>query len=117
MEKTDTRKLKLEALQQLRHQAIGLRKKGMTYKSISEVIDVHYSTICGWWKSYEKEGVKGIRLKTRGRKHGTQRTLNPEQEKGTPKNNRRQRAGSIKAAICLMDTESYSGNNQKTLPD
>ena len=81
MEKTDTRKLKLEALQQLRHQAIRLRKKGMTYKAISEVIDVHYSTICGWWKSYEKEGVKGIRLKTRGRKHGTQRTLNPEQEK------------------------------------
>ena len=81
MKKTDTRKLKPEVLQQLRHQAIRLRKKGMTYKAISEVIDVHYSTICGWWKTYEKEGVKGIRLKTRGRKHGTQRTLNPEQEK------------------------------------
>jgi len=81
MKKTDTRKLKLEVLQQLRHQAIRLRKKGMTYKAISEVIDVHYSTICGWWKAYEKEGSKGIRLKTRGRKHGTQRTLKPEQEK------------------------------------
>ncbi len=81
MKKTDTRKLKLEALQQLRHQAIRLRKKGMTYKAISEVIDVHYSTICGWWKTYEKEGVKGIRLKTRGRKQGEKRTLNPEQEK------------------------------------
>ena len=81
MKKTDTRKLKMEALQQLRHQAIRLRKKGMTYKAISEVIDVHYSTICGWWKAYEKEGVKGIRLKTRGRKQGEKRTLNPEQEK------------------------------------
>jgi len=81
MKKTDTRKLKSEVLQQLRHQAIRLRKKGMTYKAISEVIDVHYSTICGWWKIYEKQGAKGIRLKTRGRKQGEKRTLNPEQEK------------------------------------
>jgi transposase len=81
MEKIDTRKLKPEVLQQLRHQAIRLRKKGLTYKAISEVIDVHYSTICGWWKAYEKAGAKGIRLKSRGRKHGTKRTLKPEQEK------------------------------------
>ena len=81
MEKTDTRKLKPEVLQQLRHQAIRLRKKGMKYKIISEIIDVHHTTICGWWKAYERQGTKGIRLKTRGRKHGAKRTLNPEQEK------------------------------------
>ena len=75
MEKTDTRKLKPEALQQLRHQAIRLRKKGMTYKAISEVIDVHHTTICGWWKTYERDGAKGIRLKTRGRKHGAKELL------------------------------------------
>jgi len=81
MEKTDTRRLKPEVLQQLRHQAIRLRKKGMKDKAISEVIDVHHTTICGWWKAYEREGTKGIRLKTRGRKHGAKRTLSPEQEK------------------------------------
>ena len=81
MKKTDTRRLKPEVLQQLRHQAIRLRKKGMTYKAISEVIDVHDTTICGWWKAYEKDGAKGIRLKKRGRKHGAKRTLSPEQEK------------------------------------
>jgi len=81
MKKTDTRKLKHEALQQLRHQAIRLRKKGLTYKAISEVIDVHHTTICGWYTAYKKEGAKGIRLKTRGRKHGEKRTLTPEQEK------------------------------------
>ena len=81
MEKTDTRKLKPEVLQQLRNQAIRLRKKGMTYKAISEVIDVHHTTICGWCTTYEREGAKGIRLKTRGRKHGAKRTLSPEQEK------------------------------------
>ena len=81
MEKIDTRKLKPEVLQQLRNQAIRLRKKGMTYKAISEVIDVHHTTICRWWKAYERQGKKGIRLKTRGRKHGAKRTLNPEQEK------------------------------------
>lgn len=81
MKRIDTRKLSQDALQQLRNQAIRLRKKGKTYKEISEVIDVHYSTICGWWKTYEKEGAKGIRLKTRGRKKGNNRTLNPLQEK------------------------------------
>lgn len=81
MEKIDTRRLKPEVLQQLRHQAIRLRKKGMTYQAISEVIEVHHTTICGWWKVYEREGAKGIRLKTRGRKHGEKRTLSPEQEK------------------------------------
>jgi len=39
MKRTDTRKLKPEVLQQLRHQAVRLRKKGMTYKAISEIID------------------------------------------------------------------------------
>ena len=43
MEKVDTRKLKPEVLQQLRHQAIRLRKKGVTYQAISDVIDVHYT--------------------------------------------------------------------------
>ena len=81
MEKIDTRKLKLDFFQQLRHQAIPLRKKRLTYKQISDIIDVHYSTICGWWKCYEKEGAKGIRLKTRGRKQATKRTLNPKPEK------------------------------------
>ena len=81
MKKIDTRKLKPEVLQQLRHQAIRLRKKSMTYEAISEVIDVHPTTICRWWKAYEKEGAKGIRLKTRGRKHGEKRTLKPEHEK------------------------------------
>jgi len=81
MIKTDTRKLKPEVLQQLRHQAIRLRKKGMKYKQISDVINVHFTTICGWWKTYEKEGAKGIRLKKRGRKHGAKRTLKPEHEK------------------------------------
>lgn len=81
MEKIDTRKLKLEVLQQLRHQAIRLRKKGMTYKAISNVIDVQDTTICRWWKAYEREGARGIRLKTRGRKHGEKRTLKPEHEK------------------------------------
>jgi transposase len=44
-------------------------------------IGIHYTTICGWWKTYEREGAKGIRLKTRGRKQDAKRTLNPEQEK------------------------------------
>jgi orotate phosphoribosyltransferase-like protein len=38
MGKTDPRKLKREIQQQLRKQAVGLRKKGMIYNQIAEVV-------------------------------------------------------------------------------
>jgi transposase len=81
MEKTDTRKLKPEVQQQLRHQAIRLRKAGRQYKEIAEILGVHPTNVCKWWKAYEKEGVNGIRVKKRGRKNGSCRTLTPDQEK------------------------------------
>jgi len=37
MEKIDARKLSTEAQQQIRNQAIRLRKSGRTYKDISEI--------------------------------------------------------------------------------
>jgi hypothetical protein len=38
MEKTEARKLKKEVQQQLRQQAVRLRKRGMTYRDIAEII-------------------------------------------------------------------------------
>ncbi|MGD9878238.1 helix-turn-helix domain-containing protein, partial [Desulfococcus sp.] len=62
MEKIDARKLAPEVQQQLRNQAIRLRKSGRTYKEISEIIGVHFTTICGWCKRYEREGAKAIQI-------------------------------------------------------
>ena len=81
MEKTDTRKMKPEVQQQIRQQAIRLHKAGRNYKEISQIVGVHYVTVCRWCKIYENEGPKGILAKKRGRRLGALRTLNTEQEK------------------------------------
>jgi transposase len=81
MEKVDTRKLKQEAQEQIRYQAVRLRKAGKKYKEIGEILGVSYSSACQWCKAYEREGTKAIKAKKRGRKVGSCRTLTPEQEK------------------------------------
>ena len=81
MEKTDTRKLKPEVQQELRNQAIRLRKAGRTYKEIGEIVGVHHTNVCKWWKAYEKGGQKAIRQKLRGRRTGSCRTLTEDQER------------------------------------
>jgi len=80
MEKIDTRKLKPEVQQQLRNQAIRLRKSGRTYAEIGEIVGVHPTNVCKWWKAYERYGQKAIRHGKRGRRHGACRTLSKEQE-------------------------------------
>ena len=80
MEKIDARSLSREAQQQLRNQAIRLRKSGRTYDDIAEIVGVHRSTICEWWKLYKRDGATGIKLKKRGTKPGERRTLTAEQE-------------------------------------
>lgn len=81
MEKIDARKLKPDVQQQLRYQAIRLRKSGKKYKEIAEIVGVHFTTVCRWCKAYKKDGPKGVKSRKRGRKHGSCRTLSPDQEK------------------------------------
>jgi transposase len=81
MENTDTRKLKPEVQEQLRKQVVRLRKAGRTYKEISEIVGIHLTNACKIFKAYEKKGQSAIKAKKRGRKTGSYRTLDPEQEK------------------------------------
>ena len=81
MEKTDARKLKKEAQQLLRNQVIRLRKAGKTYSQISEIVGVHTSTACQFYKAYEKGGPMRLKLKSEVRPKGSCRTLDPDQEK------------------------------------
>jgi len=80
MEKVDARTLSTEAQQQLRHQAIRLRKAGRTFDDIAAIVGVHPSTIYGWWKAYQEQGVAGIEIKKRGRRLGHGRRLDAKQE-------------------------------------
>lgn len=81
METIDTRKLKPEVQEQIRYQAIRLRIAGRKYKEIEQILGVSHTTVCAWYKTYEREGKQGIRAKKRGRKVGSCRTLSPDQEK------------------------------------
>ncbi|MFC1489169.1 IS630 family transposase [Thermodesulfobacteriota bacterium] len=81
MENTDTRKLKPEVQQELRNQAIRLRKAGRTYKEIGQIVGVHHTNVCKWWKAYEHGGQKAIKHKRRGRRKGSHRTLTDDQER------------------------------------
>jgi transposase len=81
MEKTDARKLTPEAQQQLRHQAIRLRKRGFTHHQIAEIIGAHPTRICRWCRAYETGGPKAVTLRKRGRRPGSGRRLSGEQEK------------------------------------
>jgi transposase len=80
MKKIDARSISREAQQQLRNQAVRLRKAGRAYREIAEIVGVHLTTVCTWYKTYEREGEKGIKLKLRGTKMGERRTLTPERE-------------------------------------
>jgi len=80
MKKEDARKFTTETQEQLRKQAIRLRKQGKTHKEIAEIIGVHKDTIWKWWKKYQTEGEKGLKVQTRGRREGAQRSLDISQE-------------------------------------
>jgi len=81
MDKPDARKLSTDAQQQLRNQAVRLRKAGKSYEEIAEIVGVHNTTVCRWWKRYEREGRAGIVIQRRGRRTGDKRTLDDAQER------------------------------------
>nr|WP_321395686.1 IS630 family transposase [uncultured Desulfobacter sp.] len=86
MEKRDARKLSTEAQQELRDLAIRLRESGKKYKEIAAIIQVQPSTICSWYKAYEREGKKALKIKKRGRPSGACMTLTDKQSKEIQKN-------------------------------
>lgn len=80
MEKTDAKRLSPEAQCELRKQVIRLRKKGMGNQETAETVGLSEGTCSRIWQAYQREGMKGIALKQRGRQTGEKRRLTPEQE-------------------------------------
>lgn len=109
MEKTDARSIGREAQQQLRNQAIRLRKKGYTHAEVAEIVGVHPSTARGWWKDYQREGPGGIRLKKRGRAPGQHRTLVAEQEREVQRLIRDKTPDQLKMPFALWTRRAVQG--------
>lgn len=85
METEDARTLTKEAQEQLRKQAIRLRKQGKTYKEIAELVGVNGNTVWKWWRKYEADGAKALKSRKRGRPVGSCRVMDADQEEGIRK--------------------------------
>lgn len=81
MEKVDARTLSQEVLEERRRMAITLREKGMKNKEVAELVGISATTVSLYWGRYKAEGVKGLKLKRRGRTLGEKRSLSEEQER------------------------------------
>ncbi len=80
MDKRDARKISTEAQQELRELAVRLKESGKTYDEIAKIVHVHPTTICTWYKAYQKGGIEALKIQKRGRRTGTCKTLTPLQE-------------------------------------
>ena len=78
MEKIDARTLNQEAQYQIRRQVIMLRKRGMKYKDIGDILGIAKTYACTIFKRYERNGLGGIAKRQRGRRPGEQLTLQQE---------------------------------------
>ena len=67
-------------LYDLRRRAIKMKLKGAANKAVIQAFDIANSTFDKWWALYRKGGFKALYPKKRGRKPGSHRSLNPEQE-------------------------------------
>lgn len=101
MEKIDARKISTEAQQQLRNQAIRLRKAGRQYKEVAKITGAHETTVCKWYKAFLRDGRSAVTIKRRGRPKGSCRTLTPEQEKELQKAIRDKCPNQMKLAFAL----------------
>lgn len=79
--RTNAKHLSPDEQYQLRKSIIRLLKKGHTPKEIVQMLDVSRSLVYATKKTYNEEGIEGIKPKTRGRRTGDKRTLTPEQER------------------------------------
>jgi transposase len=79
--KTNAKRLSPEEQYQIRKNIVRLLKKGHSPKEVVDMLDVSLSLVYATKKTYDEEGIEGIKPKTRGRKIGDKRLLTPDQER------------------------------------
>ena len=70
-----------ETRRTIKEQAIRLHNKGKSESEIADALNISYQAVSRIIRAYKKEGMRSVKEKTRGRKHGEKRSLTPEQEK------------------------------------
>ena len=64
----------------VRRQAIRGLEKGKTQTLVAQELGVQQPTVNRWWQRYKKGGWNALKKRKRGRKAGSNRKLNTEQE-------------------------------------
>jgi transposase len=80
MKKIDARTLSQEVQEAQRRQIIRLREAGRSNQETAEIVGVSIYHSSKVWRRYKKEGPESLAKGQRGRRHGAQRDLKPEQE-------------------------------------
>lgn len=80
MDKEDARTLDPSAQEEKHKTAVRLSRRGFTHKDIAEQVGVHYLTVGRWLAKYREGGTKALLSQVRGRRLGSGRQLNTEQE-------------------------------------
>ena len=70
-----------ETKRTIKEQAIRLHNKGKSESENADALNISYQAVSRIIRAYKKEGMRSVKEKTRGRKHGEKRSLTPEQEK------------------------------------
>ena len=73
--------LSASAIEEKRRQAVKLGSKGLTRAEIGDIVGVHADTVGRWLKVYRSGGAKALTLKRRGRREGSGRRLDKDQER------------------------------------
>jgi len=80
MKLRDARNLTSSELEERRKQAVKLRRKGMTYAEIADVVGVNRNKVSEWYKLWQTGGAKALKVKKRGKPKGSGCTLAPDQQ-------------------------------------
>lgn len=79
--KKNAKRLSPDQQYQIRKDVVRMLKKGMKPNDVAAALDVSRSLVYATKKTYDEEGIEGIRPKQRGRRVGDKRTLTKEQER------------------------------------
>ena len=106
MTKQDGRSLSLEGKHQARRTAVKLHEKGMNCRAISLQLDMSYNTVRRVVGEFKEGGMAAIRPQRPGRKSGSNRKLNAEQEQRIRKLICDHRPEQLKFAFALWTREA-----------
>lgn len=85
MEKVDFRKINSAEKYAYRKRAISLFNSGKSKSEIAEIFGVRNNTVGDWIKSYQKDGLKGLKDQKRGVKSEDVKLLSKENERAVQK--------------------------------